>query len=140
MSKNVKIVLGVVGGFIAFVALIIVVAFVATSGPVKAVDGQLALLRENKAEEAYKNMAKDFQNAVSLEEFQNVLTAYPSLKNNASASWSSRSIENDTGTLQGELKAKDGGVTPITFTLVKENGEWRILNFEIKPVGVNVSP
>ena len=139
MSKGIKIALYVIGGFVAFVALIIGVAFYATSGPVKAVDANLLLLRQGKIEEAYKATAKDFQNAVDFETYQKFLSDYPSFKNNKSASYSSRAVENDTATLQGTLTANDGGATPVEFKLVKENGEWRILSMEVKDTGIKVT-
>ena len=139
MPKWLKIVLIVFGALAVFVGLIIGLAFWATSGPVKAVDAELALLRGGKIEEAYKATAKDFQNSVTLDQFKSYLDSYPSFKNNQSASWSSREINNDQGKLDGELKAADGGVTPLQVILVKENGEWRVLSFEATKTGVKTS-
>lgn len=139
MSKTSKIVLGVIGGFVALIVLIIVVAFMATAGPVKSAESYLGLLRSGNVEAAYKSTAKDFQATVSMSDFQRFLEAYPAFKNNQSASFSSREISNDTGTLKGELKATDGGVTPVEIKFVKENGEWRILGIQVKNTGIDVT-
>jgi len=139
MPKWLKIVLIVLGCLVVFVGLIIGLAFWATSGPVKAVDVELTLLRGGKIEEAYKTTAKGFQNSVTLDQFKSYLDTYPSFKNNQSASWSSREINNDQGKLDGELRATDGGVTPLQVVLVKENGEWRVLSFEVTKTGVSTS-
>ncbi|MCI0479100.1 DUF4864 domain-containing protein [Candidatus Uhrbacteria bacterium] len=127
MSKAAKITLGIVGGFVAFIVLIVSLAFVATAGPVKSADGFFSLLRDGDTEAAYRSTAKDFQSTVSYEEFEAFLDDYPKFKDNRSASYRSREISNDVGTLKGDLTADDGGVTPIEIGLVRENGEWRIL-------------
>jgi len=135
MPKWLKIVLIVFGCLAVLVGAIIGLAFWATSGPVKAVDDELALLHNGKIEEAYNATAKDFQNTITLDQFKAYLDAYPSFKNNKSVSWSSREINNDQGKLDGELKAADGGVTPLEVVLIKENDVWRVLSFEVKKSG-----
>lgn len=47
-------------------------------------------------------------------------------------------MENDIGTLEGTLKAKDGGVTPVVYKLVKENDAWKILSIRVNPTGPEV--
>jgi len=52
-----------------------------------------------------------------------------------SASWTSRTIEGGTGTLKGTVVTGSGSV-PITLTLIKEGGQWAILNFKMTTPGV----
>ncbi len=139
MSKSTKIVIGILGGFVVFVALIIGVAFWATSGPVKAVQGSLDLLKSGDVQAAYDATAQDFKTAVPLTDFQQFLAAYPAFKDYKSVSFGSREISNDQSTLQGSITASDGGVTPVEFKLIKENGEWRILSIQVQNTGIEVT-
>jgi hypothetical protein len=52
------------------------------------------------------------------------------------ASWHTRNIANDQGLLEGSLETGDGGTVPITITLVKESGEWKILAIEQPAAGL----
>jgi len=139
MSKTTKIVVGVLGGFVVFVGLIIGLAFWATSGPVKAVESHLDLLKGGNVQAAYDATAKDFKTAVPFADYQQFLAAYPAFKNYQSVSFSSREINNDQATLQGDVKAADGGVTPVEIKLIKETGEWRILSIQVKNTGIEVT-
>jgi hypothetical protein len=139
MSKSTKIIVGVLGGFVVFIGLIIGLAFWATSGPVKAVESHLDLLKSGNIQAAYDATAKDFKTAVPLTDYQQFLIAYPAFKNYQSVSFSSREINNDQATLQGDIKAADGGKTPVEIKLVNENGAWRILSIQVKNTGIEVT-
>ncbi len=123
-------VLGVIG--------IIAIAMFATSGINDVANEQLKALRGNDVAKAYALTSKDFQAATSLDKFQAFVDAYPALKSNESSSFTNRSIENNEGTLEGTLKSKDGGITPVTYKFVKENDEWKILSIELKPAGAAI--
>jgi len=139
MSKSTKIVIGVLGGFAVFVGLIIGLAFWATSGPVKAVESNLDLLKGGNVQAAYDATAQDFKTAVPFTDYQQFLTAYPAFKNYQSVSFSSREVSNDQATLQGSIKAADGGMTPVEIKLINENGAWRILSIQVKNTGIEVT-
>lgn len=129
LSKWVKIIIGIV----VFIIVIIVVAFVATAGPVKTVEKQLTLLKAGDISGAYNLASGDFKNATSLDVFTAFVKNYPSLSKNKSHTFTERTIENNTATIKGSLTAEDGTVTPITYMLVKESGEWKILNMDLNP-------
>ena len=120
-------------GIFVFIIVIIVVAFVATAGPVKTVEKQLSLLSAGDISGAYALSSGEFKNATSLEVFTAFVKQYPSLSKNKSHTFTERSVENNQGTIKGSLTAEDGTVTPIIYNLVKENGEWLILNIDINP-------
>lgn len=138
MSKSSNIVLGVIGGFFAFIALIIAVAFAATSGPVKAVETELTLLKAGDVEQAYASLATDFRSSVPAPEFDSFLATYPVFTKNRKVSFSSREVVNDESTLKGTLTAEDGATTRAEFRLVKEEGVWRILSIEVLTGGIEV--
>ncbi|MFA6099481.1 MAG: DUF4864 domain-containing protein [Patescibacteria group bacterium] len=126
------------GVFVVAVAAIIALALYATKGIAEVADQQLAALRAGDYAKAYSYNSKDFQNSTSLDKFKEFIDAYPSLKNNESSSFSSRKTENDVGTLEGTLKSKEGGVTPIEYKLVKENDAWKILSIIVNPTGTEI--
>ena len=56
---------------------------------------------------------------------------FPILKNAVSHSFTSRSINNGVGAVSGSLVSPTGGVTPVTYQLVKENDAWKIVNLNL---------
>lgn len=141
MTTGKKVLIGCAiafGVFVVAVVAIISIALFATKGIVEVADQQLAALRAGDYAKAYSFNSKDFQNSTSLDKFRAFVEAYPSLKNNESSSFSSRKMENDVGTLEGTLKSKDGGVTPVVYKLVKENDAWKILSIRVNPTGPEV--
>jgi len=126
-----KIVIGVV----AFIILIVWVAFTATAGVVKTVDKHLALLTKKDFRGAYEQTtSRDFRDATSYEAFMRIVQRFPALTNTKKTSFSERSVNtNGLGTVKGVLTAIDGTVTPVIYTLTKENGEWKIINFTVNP-------
>jgi hypothetical protein len=54
----------------------------------------------------------------------------------ADTSWSSRSFENNVGSVEGTLTLDDGGVVPVTMELVKEGEEWKVSYIELGKAGV----
>ena len=135
MSKLKKILIGI-GVFIVGVILL---ANSATKGLAEVAQAQLAALRAGDVAGAYAYTSSDFQKATSLEDFKVFLQAYPSLSQNKSASFTSREVENNLGTLKGSLKAEDGAVTPVEYKLVKENDKWKILNIQLNPTGAGTT-
>lgn len=126
-TKHILKVLGLILlGFLIFVALILRIAFLATSGIVDVATGQLTALRNGDMVLAYSYTSKEFQKADSLDDFQKFLDAHPALLKNESVSFDSRSIENKQGVLIGKLYSKGGVATPIKYYLVKENGVWKV--------------
>lgn len=129
-----KILLGILG----FIVLVVVLAFVLTKSISDVANKQLQALRQGDMVAAYALTSKDFRAQTSFSDFEKFVNTYPALKNNKSTSWSEREINNGQGSLKGKLIALDGGVTPIEYKLVKENGEWKILGILIHRAGVNV--
>lgn len=112
-----------VGGFIIFV---IVLALILTQGITDAAKSQLKAIRSGDIAKAYGYTSKTFQQETSFENFKKFVETYEAFKNNDDVSFSTRETQNDTGILKGELKSKDGKKTPVSYKLVKENGDWKI--------------
>ena len=127
----------ILGGVAAFIILAVILAFYFTAGMVGVVEKQLALLQQGDIKAAYELTSKDFQKATSLERFTAFVKSYPSLSQNKGHTFSTRSIENNIGTVKGTLTARDGAVTPVEYQLVKEQGEWRILFIKLRATGTS---
>lgn len=119
-------------GTLVVLSVIAIVLFVllivkATSGPVEVANLQLAAIKNGETRKAYNYGSIDFKNSVSYTRFKEFINANPSIKENKSASFNKRNIENNVATISGTLESDKGAVTPVEYRFVKENGEWRIL-------------
>jgi hypothetical protein len=124
MKKTLIIILVV---FVVFVGSIILLALFLTSDIANSADEFFSTINNGNIEEAYQSTSKEFQAATSLEAFKSFLNS-TAIASYESASWSSRSKENNIGKLEGSIKTKDGGVIPVKVQLVKEDNKWKILN------------
>lgn len=120
-----KILIGVVVA-VAVVMLIILLVFGLTKGITESADQFFSLVKGDRIEEAYLSTSKEFKAATSENELRDFL-ANTNLDEFESASWSSRSISNNVGKLEGSIDTKGGGVVPLEIELVKEGGSWKIL-------------
>jgi Domain of unknown function (DUF4864) len=131
MSKEIKILIGV--GIAAIAALVVFVwlIFSATSVLIEPIERQLTALKAGDIDAAYAETSEAFRQGTSKDDFAKFVDQFPILKNAASHSFTSRSFENDIGSVSGSLIAADGALTPITYQLVKENGAWKIVNIRV---------
>lgn len=140
-AKTFFMVLGAIfTGFAILFACFFLLIFMLVGGLAEVAQDQLAAIRAGNIEKAYSYNSYEFRKAVSLQEFKNFLDQYPQFKNSISASFPEREFKNDTGKIEGTLKSANGSETPIVILLVKENGEWKIVNIDIDltPAGTKV--
>jgi hypothetical protein len=131
MSKEIKILIGVGGAALAALAVFVWLLISATSVLIEPIDRQLAALKAGNIDAAYAETSEAFRQGTSKDDFAKFVDTFPILRNAASRSFTSRSIEGDVGTVSGSLIASDGALTPITYQLVKENGAWMIVNIKL---------
>ncbi|MFA6303784.1 MAG: DUF4864 domain-containing protein [Legionella sp.] len=121
-------------GFIAIVLLFIAFTFYLTSGLLEPIKNQLSAIQNGTIQKAYfLYTSKGFQHEVSMDKFKQIINQYPSLKDNESASFTSREIKDNKGVVIGTLKSKKGVSTPIKYLLIKEEGQWKIVGFIVNP-------
>ena len=84
----------------------------------------LALKAEDFAK-ARTYLAEDFRAATSEQELREFVSR-SALANYAGASWSTRSIQNSTGMLEGVIETASGGSIPMSISLVREHDAWKI--------------
>ncbi len=128
-------------GVVLFVVFVVVLVLILTKGITDVVNKQLVSLKKGDLYTAYSLTSKDFKNSVSFESFKEFVERYPSLSKNKSHSFTERSIENNIGTLKGTLESEDGAITPVEFKLIKEEGEWKIVEREsvVKPPSPSIN-
>jgi len=106
--------------------------FWATSGLVEPIVRQLDAFKRNDFQAAYAEMSIGFQQQISLEKFSEFVTDNAALSHNVSHSFTSRSSSSSftggggMGDVKGSLTDDQGAVLPVHYTLVKENGTWKI--------------
>lgn len=138
--KTVLTVIGVVIlALIFYFTFIVCIVLYATSGIVDTVRNQLTALRAGDYQTAYSLTSSEFQSTVSPEQFKVFIEQYPVLRNNADSTFNDRKIENGTGTVKGTVTGTNGASKTVEYTLVKENGQWKILNIQLKATDAGVS-
>lgn len=97
-------------------------AFMATKPAADATQAWLADVRAAQVENAMAGLSSDYRNRLTDEELQAIATA---IQASTDATFMQRSVENDRAVLKGVLT---GGAAPqpITVSLVKEGGAWKI--------------
>ena len=121
----------IVGGIVAAIIIIVVIALWATSGMMDSVTRHMDALKAGNIDAAYAETSGAFQQSTSLEQYGAFVETYPILTEYSEKSFPSRSVENNIGQVDGTLTAPDGTVVPISFQLVKENDTWVILGINL---------
>lgn len=132
--KRVFSIIGLVlAAIIIYITALVAFVMYATSGIADTVQEQLSAFRSGDIEKAYSYTSKEFQDSTSLEAFKKSIDQIPALKNNESASFNQRQIENNNGMVKGTLKSKDGKITSVEFKLVREGETWKIIGIHVLP-------
>ena len=134
--KKILIGLGIV---LVVAGAIIFVAFRLTGGLTRPTDEFFTLIRDGRAKDAYLSASREFQASASEDAFSTFLKE-STIAGYESASWSSRSVSNNIGELEGSIKTGAGGVIPIKIKLVKEDGRWKIHAIEKTAAGLVETP
>lgn len=121
----VLIIVACIAGFVALVGGIIAIVFQATSGVAETGDRFFQAAREGDYVMAYSLTSEEIQRRNSVADLEAFIGAN-GLGRAVDTSWSSRSINNDTGSLAGTLTTATGGTIPVEIGLVYESGEWKI--------------
>lgn len=79
---------------------------------------------------AYDSASEAFRSVTTAEELGIFLETFPI--DSDSIKFTYISVKNGVATLSGTVII-DGEESPITFTLVKEDGYWKIVNFSLNP-------
>ncbi len=105
--------------------------FYLTQAPVNEAERFLTLLAHGNMQDAYESSAFVVRQQMSEEDFTGEMLRL-GLQDNASASWSSRSISNGVAQLSGQVSTKQRAVIPLEIVLIKEAGEWRVAQVRLR--------
>ncbi|HEV7609508.1 MAG TPA: hypothetical protein VGO61_19385 [Steroidobacteraceae bacterium] len=129
-----RFLIGLTAVVVAFAGLFALI-WQLTSGLAQTADQFFLALRAQDFVTAKTYLAEDFRAATSEQELRDFVSR-SALGNYASASWSSRSIENSTGTLEGVVETSTGGSIPMSISLVREHGDWKIYTLRKMDAGI----
>lgn len=130
-----KTVMKVLLGLVLLVSGCVGVVFWATSELPKTADAFFTAVAREDYDAAMAMTTADFKASTSAADLQ-AFAEENGLRGYRDASWSSRSIENDTGALEGTLSMADGSGLPVTVQLVKSDAGWRIQNVRKAEAGL----
>jgi hypothetical protein len=123
----------IIGAAVAVIVALIVIVNTATSAPVKVSNAFIGYLQSGDAGAAYELFTSRAQAATDEEYFEDVvetaseiLTGEPDMK---SKSVSGETGEAATATVVYQIQGTDAAYV-VTVNLQKENGEWKVLNYE----------
>lgn len=106
-----------------------------TADLVNAIETQLASIRAGDLSKAYYAFtSKEFQRSTPAQAFEHFVNAHPSLAQNQVANFINLAFKNGIGTFQGTLTSADQQVDQVEYDLIYEDGKWRILSIQIKPM------
>ena len=134
MKTWMKVVLGIVVGIAALVALI----FWLTGDVTKAGDDFFAAVQNDDIDAAYELLSDDFKAGTSKEELQEYLKAN-ALDQVNEVSWGGRMIQNNIGKLDGTVQTESGGSIPLTLKLVNGANGWKIQTIRKETAGFESS-
>ena len=98
-------------------------------------DGFFLALKAGDQAKARTYLAEEFRASTTDEELKRFVEK-SALAHYESASWTTRSIENSRGDLAGTVTTESGGSIPMSISLVKEGGEWKILSLRKPDAGI----
>lgn len=103
--------------------------FFKTEEVTNSVENFLILLAQDQIGQAYMSTSAPFKSQVTQEDFAREIRRL-GLQDNSSATWNSRELGSGKAILKGSVITKQRASIPLTLTLVKEQGKWKILNIE----------
>jgi hypothetical protein len=111
---------------VGLVILAITGIFAVTRPVVNASEQFLSLLGQGKVAEAYASTADGLRAQQDVASFSSAVKQL-GLTDYSSVSWSHREINNQEGTAEGTVTARDGGTKAVFIRLVWEGDKWKVV-------------
>lgn len=100
---------------------------------IEVIEKQVEKIRQNNVSNAYQHYtSKDFQKSTSLGDFEAFVKNQPSLSDNGKVEMDNLSFDNNVATFSGVLTTKSGTRYPAEYSLIQEDGVWKILHIQVK--------
>ncbi|MBI3934504.1 MAG: hypothetical protein HY316_07400 [Acidobacteria bacterium] len=114
------------------VAGLLAIFWIQSQGAVAIVRAQAAAIREGQVERAYDLFSDDYRATMSLPMFRRWLRRQPPLGDIQNLRIWGRSVLWGTAILWGSFQDEVGHSYPVRYSLVRENGDWRIESFQVR--------
>lgn len=124
----------IAAGAVVVAVVLFIVVNMATSGVAKVSNEFLKNVQNKNTDAAYSLLTKDATAVTDKDKFNNIVDqAGPIL--NAKTNMTSKEVSGETGKagtgkVVYEIKGTDGVTYTVTINLQKEDGKWKVLNFE----------
>ena len=120
-----------VGVFFAVVLGVAIYFLTVAPAPLSAAKTFIASVEANDFEAAYSKFHADLRLRLSFPEFVEAWKGRSSSLNEANRSWST-DIENETAEVKGRFTTADGEEWSAVFHLIKQDGLWQIIDYEVQ--------
>ena len=120
-----------VGVFFAAVLGVAIYFLTVAPAPLSAAKTFIASVEANDFEAAYSKFHPDLRLRLSFPEFVEAWKGRSSSLNEANRSWST-DIENETAEVKGRFTTADGEEWSAVFHLIKQDGLWQIIDYEVQ--------
>ncbi len=111
--------------------------YLMTSGPVEAVEAQLAAVRRGDMPAAYAQWSEEARSRSSPDDLAALVESHPAFKDNAEARlWppaGSVNRVNERARVSGIIVSKSGAEERLVCELVQEGGAWKIASLSVEP-------
>ncbi len=98
---------------------------------------QLKAFQDKDLQKAYDETSNDFKKATPFDKFKEFIDHYTALSNNNNVLFKNTVLNSaDRATITVQLSTKEGEV-PAEYTLVKEDGQWKIWNIRLLILPLN---
>jgi hypothetical protein len=133
-STGKKIALGCVGAAIVVALLAVILTVVvkkATAGPEAVVKEFLAAAAAGDYAKAHSYFSAPLKQVQPLAQFQAAASARSSFFQVKDTTFSERSVNTSGASLSGSVTLTSGTQVPASFKLVRENGAWKLIGYNI---------
>jgi len=114
------------------VAGLLALSWIQSQGAVAIVREQAVAIRQGQLERAYDLFSSSYRTGMSLPMFQRWLRRQPTLSGIQNLRIWGRSVWRGTAILWGSFQDDLGHTYPVRYSLVRENGDWRIDSFQVR--------
>ena len=120
-----------VGVFFAAVLGVAIYFLTVAPAPLSAAKTFIASVEANDFEAAYSKFHPDLRLRLSFPEFVEAWKGRSSSLNEANRSWST-DVENEATEVKGRFSTADGEEWSAVFHLIKQDGLWQIIDYEVQ--------
>lgn len=131
--KKIVWIFGAIGFLVLLTAIIFAVNFISISGAVSVANRQFIAIKKGDYQSAYDLFSSIGKTKTSFSQFQlEFARLRVNTDKNSHLFFNDRRVDGDNANLTGTL-VSNGATNTITFSLVLENGSWKIYSINIRP-------